>query len=61
MVKRLSINRRDFLNGVALGVAAGGTLSPLEILARENASGYPPLRTGLRGSPSGRRLSPRRW
>ncbi|MDH4108168.1 MAG: NAD(P)/FAD-dependent oxidoreductase [Gammaproteobacteria bacterium] len=48
------INRRDFLNGVALGVAAGGSLSPLELLALEAASGrYPPLLTGLRGSHPG--------
>ena len=29
-----SITRRDFLNGVALGVAAGSGLSPLELLAQ---------------------------
>ena len=46
------ITRRDFLNGVALSVAAGGTLSPLEILAQEGRR-YPPALTGLRGSHKG--------
>jgi spermidine dehydrogenase len=49
----LKINRRDFLNGVALGVAAGGTLSPLEILAQQSSGAYPPAMTGLRGSHPG--------
>ena len=48
------INRRDFLNGVALSLAAGGSLSPLEILAMEASGGrYPPLLTGMRGSHAG--------
>jgi spermidine dehydrogenase len=49
---RLNITRRDFLNGVALSLAAGTSLSPLEILARETAANiyYPPSLTGLRGS-----------
>ena len=52
MADKLSITRRDFLNGVALSLAAGTSLSPLEILAqtRAPASYYPPLLTGLRGS-----------
>jgi spermidine dehydrogenase len=49
---KLEISRRDFLNGVALSLAAGTSLLPLEALAQ--ASGvpdyYPPLLTGLRGS-----------
>jgi spermidine dehydrogenase len=45
------ITRRDFLNGIAVGVAAGGTLSPLEILAAEGR--YPPALAGMRGSHAG--------
>jgi len=48
----MQITRRDFINGVALGVTAGGTLSPLELLARDGAT-YPPRLTGLRGSHPG--------
>ncbi len=43
------ISRRDFLNGVALTVAAGSFLSPLELLAKSNTY-YPPALTGLRGN-----------
>jgi spermidine dehydrogenase len=52
---RLKISRRDFLNGVALSVAAGSSLSPLELLAQETAgkAHYPPGLTGLRGSNAG--------
>ena len=52
MADKLNITRRDFLNGVALSLAAGTSLSPLELLARSAASRpyYPPLLTGLRGS-----------
>lgn len=50
-MSRLNISRRDFLNGFALSVAAGGMLSPLELLARDGR--YPPLLTGLRGSHAG--------
>ncbi len=52
MANRLNITRRDFLNGVALSLAAGTSLSPLELLAQGGASKpyYPPLLTGLRGS-----------
>ena len=55
MADRLTITRRDFLNGIALGVAAGSSLSPLELLAQQaSAAGYyPPSLTGLRGSHSG--------
>ena len=45
------ITRRDFLNGIALGVAAGSALSPLELLAADGR--YPPALTGLRGSHPG--------
>jgi len=52
MADKLNISRRDFLNGVALSLAAGTSLSPLELLAQGRASKpyYPPLLTGLRGS-----------
>jgi spermidine dehydrogenase len=57
----MKISRRDFLNGIALGVAAGGTLTPLETLAKSLATGalpsadgvYPPALTGLRGNHPG--------
>ena len=45
------ITRRDFLNGIAIGVAAGSALSPLEILAADGR--YPPALTGMRGSHPG--------
>ncbi len=50
------ISRRDFLSGVALSLAAGTTLSPMEILARSSgraAPYYPPALTGMRGSHDG--------
>mgnify|MGYP002622287768 CR=1 FL=1 len=48
------ITRRDFLGGMALGVAAGSTLTPLELLARANGgTPYPPALTGMRGSQPG--------
>ena len=54
------INRRDFLNGCALSVAAGSAISPLEALAQGAlnpyalpADYYPPTRQGLRGSHEG--------
>src|SRR5215468_7221436 len=45
-----SISRRDFLNGVALTVAAG--LTPAAQLAAQ-PSRYPPALTGLRGQHEG--------
>lgn len=46
------MNRRDFLNGVGLTIAAG--MSPLEILRASAAEQYyPPALTGLRGSHPG--------
>lgn len=50
-MSKFNISRRDFLNGFALSVAAGGTLSPLELLAKDGR--YPPSLTGLRGSHAG--------
>lgn len=50
----MAITRRDFLDGVALGVVAG--LSPLQLLAAQGPGGvapYPPALTGLRGSHAG--------
>lgn len=56
MSSKLRISRRDFMNGVAMGLAAGTSLSPLEILAMQGGSGniyYPPALTGMRGSHAG--------
>ncbi|MCH8060851.1 MAG: NAD(P)/FAD-dependent oxidoreductase, partial [Proteobacteria bacterium] len=56
MSRRINISRRDFMNGMALSLAAGTTLSPLEILAMQANVGdtyYPPSLTGLRGSHPG--------
>jgi len=56
LADKLNITRRDFLNGVALSLTAGTTLSPLEVLASTTASTagyYPPGLTGLRGSHTG--------
>ena len=52
MAERPRISRRDFLNGVALGVAAGSSLTPMDLLAQNNSrpTPYPPGLTGLRGS-----------
>ena len=49
----LKISRRDFMNGIAVGVAAGSGLSPLELLASSDGAPYPPALTGLRGSHPG--------
>jgi spermidine dehydrogenase len=56
MRKSKQINRRDFLNGIALSLAAGTSLSPMEILAQSvgrSSSYYPPGLTGMRGSHAG--------
>jgi spermidine dehydrogenase len=50
-ISKLNISRRDFLNGFALSVAAGSSLSPLELLAQDGR--YPPALTGMRGSHPG--------
>lgn len=48
----MDITRRDFLNGVAITLAAG--MTPLQILqAAPNGRYYPPALTGLRGSHAG--------
>jgi len=55
------ISRRDFLNGIALGVVAGSALPPLEAMARSLTTGalpvgdslYPPALTGMRGNHPG--------
>ncbi|NCF74660.1 MAG: NAD(P)-binding protein [Gammaproteobacteria bacterium] len=56
MKDRKQLNRRDFLNGMALSLAAGTGLSPLEVLARSEgrmAPNYPPGLTGMRGTNDG--------
>ena len=48
----MQITRRDFLNGVAIGIAAG--MTPLQLLqAAPDGRYYPPSLTGLRGSHAG--------
>ncbi len=54
------ISRRDFLNGCALSIAAGGSLPPLEAMAQGIADSsalpsdyYPPSLQGMRGSHEG--------
>jgi spermidine dehydrogenase len=55
MPSKLNISRRDFLNGAALSLAAGASLSPFEIMAMSGDKPlyYPPALTGLRGSHPG--------
>jgi spermidine dehydrogenase len=57
MSSKLRISRRDFMNGVAMSLAAGTSLSPLELMAMDQqrtAPGpYPPVLTGLRGNHPG--------
>ncbi len=58
-----NVTRRDFLNGAALALAAGATLSPRELLALQEGAApslngigkhhYPPALTGMRGSHDG--------
>jgi spermidine dehydrogenase len=45
------VNRRDFLGGTALAIAAG--LTPLAQLRAQSGRYYPPALTGLRGSHPG--------
>lgn len=47
----MAITRRDFLNGVALTIAAGFT--PLQALRADPARYYPPILTGMRGNHPG--------
>jgi len=57
VAKKLSITRRDFMNGFAMSLTAGTALSPIELLAKNqqmsSAVLYPPELTGLRGSHPG--------
>lgn len=53
MSDKLNISRRDFMNGFALSLAAGTTLSPFELLAKQGNAIYPPALTGMRGSHPG--------
>lgn len=60
MNKKTTINRRDFVNGCALSLAAGTAVSPLEAVAQDlldptalPADYYPPTKQGLRGSHDG--------
>ena len=57
MTKKLSITRRDFMNGFAMSLTAGTALSPFELLAmnnpRRSETLYPPELIGMRGSHPG--------
>ena len=50
MKNRLPITRRDFLNGVSLGIA--GTIAPIDFLKSQgiDIDYYPPVLTGIRGN-----------
>ncbi|MGI9289000.1 MAG: twin-arginine translocation signal domain-containing protein, partial [Pseudomonadales bacterium] len=50
-----TITRRDFLNGVALGVATAAAPLSTPALSSANSAGdyYPPLLNGMRGSHKG--------
>ena len=53
MKKKLSITRRDFINGVSYGLAA--SVAPIDFLKAENIDPfkYPPALTGIRGNHPG--------
>lgn len=53
MKKKLSITRRDFINGVSYGLAA--TVAPIDFLKANNIDPYkyPPALTGIRGNHPG--------
>lgn len=59
MSKGYSITRRDFVNGLAVSVGVGASLSPMKLFGGQSvesvASGslYPPQLTGLRGNHTG--------
>ncbi len=60
MTRQRIVNRRDFLNGCALGIAAGTSLTPVEAIAQGlldqralPADYYPPVLQGMRGSHDG--------
>ena len=48
-MKHDGISRRDFLNGVSLGIA--GTIAPIDFLKSQgiDIDYYPPVLTGIRG------------
>ncbi len=51
-----AINRRDFLNGVAVAIGAlgaAGSASAAQLFAQDTAGYYPPELTGMRGSHDG--------
>ena len=50
MKNKLPITRRDFLNGVSLGIA--GTIAPIDFLKSQgiDIDYYPPVLTGIRGN-----------
>jgi len=59
-MKKTNLSRRDFVNGCALSLAAGSTISPLEAIAQNMLDPaalppdyYPPTRQGMRGSHDG--------
>ena len=53
MKKKLSITRRDFINGVSYGLAA--SVAPIDFLEAKNIDSYryPPALTGIRGNHPG--------
>ena len=58
--KETAVSRRDFLNGCALSVAAGSSISPLDAIAQGLIDSsalppdyYPPSQQGMRGSHEG--------
>ncbi|MDP6992812.1 MAG: NAD(P)-binding protein [Woeseiaceae bacterium] len=60
MIRKTSINRRDFVNGCALSLAAGTSISPLDAIAQDLLDPaalppdyYPPTLQGMRGSHDG--------
>ena len=55
MAKGRGIKRRDFLNGAAISLAAGTSLSPMELFAGSmgKSTPYPPGKNGMRGSQPG--------
>jgi spermidine dehydrogenase len=53
MADKPDITRRDFLGGMALGLTAGTSLTPFEILAAAAPDYYPPALTGMRGNHPG--------
>jgi spermidine dehydrogenase len=56
-MNKSGLSRRDFVNGCALSLAAGSTLSPLDAIAQNMLDPaalppdyYPPVKQGMRGS-----------